>query len=123
MGTFLLTVAVVTVAIAAAVSTAVKDPEQPATVRARRDRERKPRREPQAQTVSAPATVTLTEPVERGGGFSDHWVPAPAGAERWVRVRSGFVLTILLAVLGALVAVSISGMLLLIALAVRNTVG
>lgn len=66
----------------------------------------------------------MAEPAERAsGGFSDHWVPAPAGVSVWVRVRSGFVLTILLAVLGALVAVSISGLLLLIALGVRNAVG
>ena len=68
--------------------------------------------------------MTVAEPAERGGGgFSDHWVPVPAGVSAWARVRSGFVLTILLAVLGALLAVSISGLLLLIALGVRNAVG
>ena len=68
------------------------------------------------------AAVTLAEPLERGGGLADHWVPVPAGVNVWLKVRSGFVLTILLAVLGALVAVSVSGIVLLIALAVRNAV-
>jgi hypothetical protein len=67
--------------------------------------------------------VAVAEPVPGGsGGVAEHWVPVPAGLNIWVRVRSGFVLTVLLAVLGALVAASVSGFLLLIALAVRNAV-
>lgn len=63
------------------------------------------------------------EPVERGvGGLSDQWMPAPAGISPWVRLRSGVVLTLLLTVMGALLAASISGFLLLIALAVRDAV-
>jgi hypothetical protein len=74
-------------------------------------------------TVATPATVAVAEPAERGGGLTEYWVPAPAGWNVWVRLRSGFVLTVLLAVLGALLAVSVSGLLLLVALAVRNAVG
>ncbi|MDQ3978879.1 MAG: hypothetical protein M3314_04935 [Actinomycetota bacterium] len=121
MITFLLTVAVVGAAIAAAVVIAMSDPDQPAMLRVQPRRERPPRRP--RQQVTAPATLTVAEPPERAGGFSDQWIPAPAGMSIWVRVRSGFVLTVLLAVLGALLAVSVSGMLLLIALAVRNAVG
>jgi uncharacterized membrane protein len=65
----------------------------------------------------------MAEPAERAGGLADYWVPVPAGWNVWVRVRSGFVLTVLLTVLGALLAVSVSGLLLLLALAVRNAVG
>ena len=119
MITFLLTVAVVAGAIAVAVRTAVRDPDQPATLRGEPRRARRPRREP----VPAPTPVTVTEHPELVGGFSDQWIPVPAGLSMWVRVRSGFVLTMLLAVLGALVAVSVSGLVVLIALAVRNAVG
>lgn len=123
MITFLFTVAVVAVAIAAAVRTAVRDPDQPAMLREQPRRARPARRAPRRKAIHAPATVAVTEPKELAGGFSDQWIPIPAGLSVWVRVRSGFVLTVLLAVLGALVAVSISGLLLLIALAVRNAVG
>ena len=123
MLTFLLTVAVVAAAIALAVLTAVGDPDQPATLRPRPRRERAPRRRPTPRRVVAPAAVTVAEPADVGGGFSDAWVPVSGGISGWVRLRSGFVLTVVLAVLGALVAFGVSGMLLLIALAVRNAVG
>ncbi len=113
---------VVGVAIAAAVALAVRDPDQPATLRRQPRREARAKRKRQSATTSTPATVTLAEPVERGGGLAEHWVPVPAGMNVWLRVRSGFVLTILLAVLGALLAVSVSGLVLFIALAVRNAV-
>lgn len=122
MFTFLLTVAVLAVAIAAAVSVAVRDPDQPATLQPKPRRERRPKPPPQPRPAPAPRPVAMPEPVERGGGLADHWVPVPAGVSVWVRLRSGFVLTMLLAVLGALLAASISGVLLLFTLAIRNAV-
>lgn len=74
--------------------------------------------------VAAPAPVRQ-EAVDRGaggGGFSDQWMPAPAGISLWVRLRSGVVLTLMLTAIGAVLAASISGVLLLIALAVRDAV-
>ena len=123
MITFLLTVAVVAGAIAVAVRTAVGDPDQPATLRPQPRRARPPRRPPRQAPIAVPATLTVAEPPELVGGFSDQWIPIPTGLSMWVRVRSGFVLTMLLTVLGALLAVSVAALVLLIALGVRNAVG
>jgi hypothetical protein len=40
----------------------------------------------------------------------------------WARLRSGVVLTILLAVMGAILAVGVAGLVLVIALAIRDAV-
>lgn len=56
------------------------------------------------------------------GGFSDHWVPAPVGPTVWLRLRSGMVLTVLLAMIGTLVAITIGGVIVFIALALRSAV-
>lgn len=125
MSTLLVTLTVVFVAIAIAVAVAVRDPDQPATIRPRPWRERRRRRQRVAKPAVAavPRPAVRQEPVERAaGGLSDHWMPSPAGVSPWVRLRSGVVLTVLLAVMGALLAASISGLLLLIALAVRDAV-
>lgn len=56
------------------------------------------------------------------GGFSDHWVPAPVGPTVWLRVRSGLMLTVLLTMIGTLVAVTLGGVVVFIALALRSAV-
>lgn len=113
----------VVVAIAAALTVAIRDPEQPATLQYRpwRDRWRsRATRKPAAVPVRPPAR---TDPVERpGGGVSEQWIPATPGVSGWVRLRSGVVLTVLLAAIGAVLAASISGVLLLFALAIRDAV-
>jgi hypothetical protein len=141
VSTFLQTLAVVVISIAAATAIAVKDPDQPATLRnpKRRDeakrhadtrtlrirRERSPRPprlvprnaepSPAARPLRVPATVEV-------GGFSDHWVPAPVGPTAWMRLRSGMVLTVLLAMIGTLVAITIGGVIVFIAVALRSAV-
>ena len=131
MSTFLVTVLVVGVSIAAAVTLALNDPDQPATLRGRKRREPAPRnRQPRHRPVPAatapsgarsavatavPATVEIT-------GMADGWTPA-ARISPWLRIRSGFVLTILLAIVGALVAAAVAGFIVLIALGVRSAVG
>lgn len=57
-----------------------------------------------------------------GGTFTDGWVRTAGGPSVWFRVRSGVVLTVLLAVVGALVAMSIAGVVVLVALALRSAV-
>jgi hypothetical protein len=57
-----------------------------------------------------------------GGAFTDGWVTTAGGPSVWVRLRSGVVLTVLLAVVGALVAMSIAGVVVLVALALRSAV-
>lgn len=141
MSTFLQTLAVVVISIAAATALTVKDPDQPATLRdaKRRDRAKPHRAKPPpaarreraprgprllphpADTASAVRPLKVPATVE-GGGFSDHWVPAPVGPRVWVRLRSGMVLTILLTMIGTLVAVSIGGVIVFIALALRSAV-
>jgi len=54
-------------------------------------------------------------------GFTDGWRTAGVTSV-WLRLRSGVVLTILLAVVGALVAMSIAGVVVLLALALRSAV-
>lgn len=141
MSTFLQTLAVVVISIAAATAVTVKDPDQPATLREpkRRDgnerhgakrpvkiRRERPVRSPRlvrgptepaaaARPLKVPATV-------EAGGFSDHWVPAPAGPTTWMRLRSGLLLTVLLTVIGTLVAISIGGVIVFIAVALRSAV-
>ncbi len=152
MSTFLVTVLVVAMSIAAAVTLALNDPDQPATLRTRKKREPRPRRAPdnrprhaprpapartrtpgplltpgggqrpsQAQTATG-AVATAAPPTVEVAGMSDYWAPTHR-VSPWVRIRSGFVLTVLLAVLGALVAAAVAGLVIFIALAVRSAVG
>ena len=65
-------------------------------------------------------TVPATQ--EAGMGFTDSWTRTAGVTSVWVRLRSGVVLTILLAVVGALVAMSIAGVVVLLALALRSAV-
>ena len=65
--------------------------------------------------TAAPATVEIA-------GLGDGWAPARR-ISPWLRVRSGFVLTVLLAIVGAFVAAGVAGLVILVALAVRSAVG
>ncbi len=56
------------------------------------------------------------------GGFTDQWARTAGATSPWLRVRSGVVLTVLLAVVGALIAMSVAGVVVLVALAVRSAV-
>ena len=76
-------------------------------------------------SASSPVATPTTSPSDvaewSAGASAEQWVPA-GRLSAWVRLRSGVVLTLLLALVGALVAAGISGLLLLIALAVRDAV-
>jgi uncharacterized membrane protein len=56
------------------------------------------------------------------GGLTDTWAPVVAAPTVWFRLRSGVVLTILLAVIGTLVAMAIAGVVVAAALALRSAV-
>jgi len=58
----------------------------------------------------------------RGTGLTDQWANAPLGQSFWVRLRSGVVLTMLLAIVGALLAAGVAGVIVGLAVAVRTAV-
>jgi hypothetical protein len=139
VSTFLITCAVVVMSVALATTVAIKDPNQPATLHSRKRREPTvhPKREgrrkraavareklrPAAEEATRPLRVPLAVPATMDtGGFSDHWLPAPARISPWVRLRSGVLLTILLTLVGTLVAASVAGVLVFFALALRSAV-
>lgn len=139
MFTLLVTVVVVGLALAGAVAVAVKDPEQPATLRTRKPRARvakpavvKPAKRPRVAAGRAPAPVAVGRPTAQlqgadgaglaSAGLLSYWAPAPRGHRVWVRLRSGVVLTFLLTAVGALLALSVAGVIVFIALAVRSAV-
>ncbi|MEW6152752.1 MAG: hypothetical protein AB1673_02025 [Actinomycetota bacterium] len=54
--------------------------------------------------------------------LTDQWAAGPVGISVWGRVRSGFVLTVLLAVIGTLMAAAVAGAVVLFALGLRSAV-
>lgn len=129
MSTLLVTLTVVGLAIAGAMAVAIKDPNQPATLRAHRPRAPRPprpRKAPAPATIRQRATTRVVAvpatPDASVGGFSDHWAATTGRTSPWLRLRSGVVLTVLLTVVGALIAMSIAGVVVLLALAVRSAV-
>ena len=133
VSTFLVTLTVVGLAIVGAMAVAVGDPDQPATLRARRPRAPRPARTPSRSArvalptavpapLPAPDMTTVAVGQDAGVGFTDTWVRTAGGPSVWLRLRSGVVLTVLLAVVGALVAMSIAGVVVLVALALRSAV-
>lgn len=129
MFTLLVTLTVVGLAIAGAMAIALKDPDQPATLRIATPRASKPprpRKIPTASTVrqrAATRIVSVPAPPDVGvGDFTDQWAVTVGRTSPWLRLRSGVVLTVLLAVVGALIAMSIAGVVVLVALAVRAAV-
>ena len=82
---------------------------------------------PQVQQLSAatrpmplPAGATGTAEV---AGLTEQWATGPVGQSFWARLRSGVVLTMLLALVGALVAAGVAGVIVALAVAVRSAVG
>ncbi len=57
------------------------------------------------------------------GGFTQSWSAVSLRTSPWTRIRSGFVLTVLLFLLGTLVAAGVAGFVVLLALAIRSAVG
>lgn len=126
---------VVVAAIVAVVYVVLNGPDQPATIRRQPSRD-KPRRSRRArQPAPAPAAaVTSRAPV----GMPVAAAPAFAGPDSdimrlrvlparrttlWVRIRSGVALVILVAILGALLALAVSALALGIALVIRSATG
>jgi hypothetical protein len=138
VSTFLVSLGVVVAAIVAVVHVVLNGPDQPPTIRRQpaRDRARADRRKERKATVRAP------EPAAGGGtalpSMAMPVTPAFAGADSdimrlrvlparhnsvWVRIRSGVVLVVLVAILGAMLALAIAGLMLGLALVVRSATG
>jgi hypothetical protein len=138
VSTFLVSFGVVVAAIAAVVHVVLNSPDQPPTIRtqparaaARADRRRQRKVSPAVPSAAAGAPATrlpVSMPV----------TPAFAGPESdimrlrvlpvrhnsvWVRLRSGIALIVMVAVLGAMLAVAIAGLMLGLALLVRSATG
>ena len=127
--------------IAAVVYVVLNGPDQPATIRRQPSRAKVRKRERAAQARAkaaaaapppAPAAPSARPPVAMPGSpalaLSDSDVMRlrvlPAGRTTlWVRIRSGVALVVLVAVLGALLALAIGGLMLGIALLVRSATG
>ena len=117
----LLSLAVIAVAIAGVLRIALKEPDQPATMR-RPTRIRNPVPADRVAMSAQPAAlraVTVRERAAAGAG------PPPRrsrGRAAWARVRSGIALVVLVAVVGAILAVAVGAVLVGGALALRNAV-
>ena len=139
MSTFLVSLGVVVAAIAAVVYVVLNGPDQPPTIRRQpaRDRRPKPRRRTErkarveAPDAAAGATASLPPvglPVTAAfaGPDSDimrlRVLPARHNSV-WVRIRSGIALVMLVAILGAMLALAIAGLMLGLALVVRSATG
>ena len=168
MSTFL-TVVVVLISIAGAVTIVVEDPDQPATLHLPKLREQAARlvRDAQDRAHRRPAPATgprppgdrpppppprpagyagsgaPTVPMRQGGWtgapasttagassgpataemprFTDGWRPSRP-IPTWVRVRSGLALTLLLTVIGTLIAATLAGVVVFLALALKSAV-
>lgn len=139
MSTFLVSFGVVAATIAAVVYVVLNGPDQPATIRRQpnRAKERRERRATAVASRSRPeaAVVTPVAPrppvgVPTGPAFalpdSDIMRLRVLPARRttlWVRVRSSVALVVLVAVLGALLALAIGALMLGTALLVRSATG
>jgi hypothetical protein len=146
VSTFLVSFGVVAATIAAVVYVVLNGPDQPPTIRRQPSRAKERRRErTEARAVSAaaaplpapplpasPAPVLAPLPVGLPGGGalalpdSDIMRLRVLPAKRttlWVRIRSGVALVVLVAVLGALLAMVIGAVLLGIALLIRSATG
>lgn len=139
MSTFLVSLGVVAATIAAILYVALNGPDQPPTIRRRQSRDRPGRRRARPAGTGAGATTTPTAPA-RPAAAPLAPVGLPAGpalalpdsdpmhlrilpatpTTLWVRVRSGVALVVLVAVLGALLALTVGGLLVGIALLVRS---
>ena len=138
MSTFLVSFGVVAAAIVAVVYVVLNGPDQPATIRPQwsRDKIRRRRRPPAPAPVAemraapAPPRPPVGLPVGASPAFagpdSDVMRLRVLPASRttlWVRVRSGVALVVLVAVLGALLALAVGALALGFALLVRSATG
>jgi len=139
VSTFLVSLGVVVAAIAAVVHVVLNGPDQPPTIRKQpvRDRRAKPgrRKERKAPTAAPDAVaggaaprppVGLPVAPAFAGPDSDimrlRVLPARHNSV-WVRIRSGIALVMMVAVLGAMLALAIAGLMLGLALVVRSATG
>lgn len=139
MSTFLVSFGVVAATIAAVVYVVLNGPDQPATIRRQpnRAKERRQRRATAAASrnraeaaVVAPVAPRPQVGISTGPAFalpdSDVMRLRVLPARRttlWVRVRSSVALVVLVAVLGALLALAIGALMLGITLLVRSATG
>jgi hypothetical protein len=138
VSTFLVSFGVVAAAIVAVVYVVLNGPDQPATIRPQpaRAKERGKRRQARKVPQVAPELLATVAPPRPVVGLPV--TPAFAGPESdimrlrvlpartnsvWVRIRSGIALVILVAVLGALLALAIAGLALGIAFVIRGATG
>jgi hypothetical protein len=135
VSTFLVSLGVVVAAIAAVVHVVLNGPDQPPTIRKQPSRatsraERRKARPAASQMAAsaAPTRPSVTMPVTPAfaGPDSDimrlRVLPARQNSV-WVRIRSGIVLVVMVAILGALLALAIAGLMLGLALLVRSATG
>ena len=136
MSTFLVSFGGVAAAIVAVVYVVLNGPDQPPTIRRQPSRAR-------AKTVRRQEHTAPTAPDVVGGATARAPVAMPVTAafagpdsdimrlrvlparhnSTWVRIRSGIVLVVLVAILGALLALAIAGLMLGLALVVRSATG
>jgi hypothetical protein len=138
VSTFLVSFGVVAAAIVAVVHVVLNGPDQPATIRRQpaRAKEKGKRRQARKAPQLAPELLAAAAPQRPAVGLPV--TPAFAGPESdimrlrllparnnsvWVRIRSGIALVILVAVLGALLALAIAGLVLGIAFVIRGATG
>lgn len=125
----------VAAAIVAVVYVVLNGPDQPATIRPQssRDKPRRNRRPPKPATeipVVAPPRAPVAMPLAATPAFagpdSDVMRLRVLPARRttlWVRIRSGVALVVLVAILGALLALAIGALALGLAFVVRSATG
>lgn len=117
----LLSLAVVAVAILGVLRIALKEPDQPATVR-RPSRSRDPHPALGAAMSAQPAPVRSVAVRERGVAGAQPALETGGGTSVWTRVRSGIALLVLVAVVGAMLALAVGAVLVGGALALRSAV-
>ena len=138
MSTFLVSFGVVVAAIVAVVHVVLNGPDQPPTIRRQpsRDRDKAGRRrerkapvaprDPIAGAGAALPSIGMPVTPMFAGPDSDimrlRVLPARHNSV-WVRIRSGMVLVVLVAILGAMLALAIAGLMLGLALVVRSATG
>ena len=135
MSTFLVSFGVVMAAIVAVVHVVLNGPDQPPTIRrqsSRADAKEARRKErpkaPEKVVGAAPSRPPVVMPGTPAfaGPDSDimrlRALPARQNSV-WVRIRSGIVLVVMVAILGALLALAIAGLMLGLALLVRGATG
>jgi hypothetical protein len=138
VSTFLVSFGVVAAMIAAVLYVVVNAPDQPATIRRQpspakaRGRERAVEapggRKRKAVATAGPSLPAVAMPATSALALPDSDImrlrvlPA-ARTTLWVRIRSGVALVVLVAVLGALLALAVGGLVLAMALLVRSATG